>query len=203
MNPCVADLTDLQLSQLISSLPSWRREVVLRIRHQQGRRESALAYAELCRGLQQEYGIAVQPHFQENEHGKPTLPAYPHIHFSLSHCACAVGCLLSSVPCGLDIERIRQPRPALVRYTMNEQEQQHIFSSPHPDVAFTLLWTRKEAILKLLGTGIAGADLKGILTSPAMQHVHLRSTDCSPQGYVYTEAWQAEPHIHIKDYILE
>ena len=37
---------------------------------------------------------------------------------------------------------------------MNASELDSILSRPDPDLAFTELWTRKEAVCKLLGTGI-------------------------------------------------
>ena len=46
---------------------------------------------------------------------------------------------------------------------MNEEECQQIFSSPNPDAAFISLWTKKEAVFKLKGTGI-NDDIKEILS---------------------------------------
>ena len=148
LNTHIQTFTEADVEWLIERLPTWRREQACRFRHLEGRRQSALAYEELCRGLREEYGIEEPPAFEYNEHGKPHLQGRPDIHFSLSHCRAAVGCLLSDAPCGLDIEIIRPLRPALAEHTMNAVEQALIQQSPTPDITFIRLWTQKEAVLR-------------------------------------------------------
>ncbi len=189
LNDHIEDFTEAQTLQIIDTLPQWRKEAAMRFRHLEGRKECALAYVELCRGLQLEYGIEGMPDFDIGKHGKPRLHNLPHIHFSLSHCKAAVGCLLSDTPCGLDIERIRQPKDSLVRHTMNNEESDRIFQSDRPEVTFTMLWTQKEAVAKLLGTGI-NMGVREILRNEQMKHIRLQTTDNSAMGYVLTEAWQ-------------
>ena len=169
--------TEADIERLMEQLPEWRRSQAMRFRHFEGRRQSVLAYMELCRGLSEEYGLSEAPEFLYDEHGKPTLVAYPHIHFSLSHCRQAVGCLLSSAPCGLDIETVRPLRESLMRHCMNETEQTQILSAEEPAVAFTRLWTQKEAVLKLLGTGLAGG-LKDALENLNVRGIALHTEFC-------------------------
>ncbi len=151
-----------ELERWTASLPPQRREQVLSVRHDQGRRERLLVYRLLCRALREEYGITEQPVFQYNEHGKPFLASGSPF-FSLSHCREAVACAVGNHPIGIDIESIRTAKDSLVRYTMNEAEQEHIFSSYDPDRSFTRLWTQKEAVAKLLGTGVLD-NIKEMLT---------------------------------------
>lgn len=173
--------------QLIATLPEWRRREALSIRHLQGRRECALAYIELQRALRLAFGIDDTSPFAYGAHGKPSLARHPGIHFSISHCRQAVGCLLSNRPCGLDIERIRPVNPALIRYTMNPGEAQAIHSAPSPELMFARLWTRKEAVLKLLGTGITDS-LHHVLDPENLASIRLRTIDNPLQGYVLTTA---------------
>ena len=163
INDHLERIKEKQVEKAISLLPSWRREQALKYKHFEGKRECALAYLELCRGLRLEYNIPEMPLFSYDKHQKPSLYAYPHIHFSLSHCKEAIGCFISNAPCGLDIECLRSANETLVRYCMNEEECQQIFSSPNPDAAFISLWTKKEAVFKLKGTGI-NDDIKEILS---------------------------------------
>ncbi|MCF0196907.1 MAG: 4'-phosphopantetheinyl transferase superfamily protein, partial [Bacteroidaceae bacterium] len=110
---------------------------------------------------------------------------YPHIHFNLSHCRSAVGCVVSDKPCGLDIERIRRAEDALIRHTMNEEEQAEIANAADKDLAFTILWTRKEAVLKLAGTGISGG-LHNALSPDKLESISLTTT--ARTDYVFSTA---------------
>lgn len=173
LNTHIQQTDDGELSSILARMPLWRREKALAFAHRQGRLECALTYMELCRGLREEYGIDEMPEFGYRQHGKPYLLRYPHIHFSLSHCRQAVGCLLSDSPCGLDMEcEERHCTPSLVRYTMNDEEVRLIEESPCPEKTFLRLWTRKEAFLKMQGTGLTD-ELKDILA--AASHAHFET----------------------------
>lgn len=189
INDHIADLGEEQTERLIASLPEWRREQALRFIHLQGRRECAVGYIELLRGLRQCFGIKDMLAFAYNEHGKPYLPEHPEVHFSISHCKEAAGCLVADRPCGLDIERIRKAKDDLVRHTMNPEEAESIFASPFPDIAFTRLWTQKEAVLKLKGTGIVD-DLHSALMPDNLQGIGLQTVENTWKGYVYSVAIQ-------------
>ncbi|MBP5393562.1 MAG: 4'-phosphopantetheinyl transferase superfamily protein [Bacteroidaceae bacterium] len=189
INDHIAEMSEEQTERLIASLPEWRREQALRYKHLQGRRECAVGYIELLRGLRQVFGINGMPAFAFNEHGKPYLPEYHQVHFSISHCKEAVGCFVGNRPCGLDIERIRTAKEDLVRHTMSAQESEEIFSSPFPDIAFTRLWTQKEAVLKLKGTGIID-DLHSVLNPANLQGIELKTIENPFQGYIFTIAEQ-------------
>lgn len=187
INDHIAEMSEEQTERLLASLPEWRRAAALKFTHQQGRRECAAGYVELLRALRLRFGIDGMPAFAYNEHGKPFLEDWPDIHFSISHCKAAVGCLVSRHPCGLDIERIRRAKPELVRYTMSPEEAETIFAAPCPDIAFTRLWTQKEAVLKLEGTGIDG-NLHRVLDPDRLRRISLRTTVNPFAGYVLTTA---------------
>lgn len=100
-----------------------------------------------------EYGINDLSAVRRNEHGKPYIEGGPH--FSISHCKKAIAVVVSEQEVGIDIEDLeRRFSPALIRYTMSKEEQQE--GNPIE------LWTRKEAYLKAIGTGIHG-DMKQVL----------------------------------------
>ncbi len=189
LNDHIADLSEEQTERLINSLPEWRREQALRYKQLQGRKECTIGYVELLRGLRERFDINEMPAFAYKEHGKPYLKEHPDIHFSISHCKEAVGCFVSNRPCGLDIERIRAAKPDLVRHTMSPEEAEGIFSNPFPDVAFTRIWTQKEAVLKLKGTGLVD-DLHSVLKPDKLQDIELQTIENPYMGYVYTIAIQ-------------
>lgn len=126
---------------------------------------------------------AGRPTFLYNEYGAPRLEHGPC--FSISHCKNAIAVAISETPIGIDIEHIRIARPELVERTMNEAEQQQIWESDQPNIAFTRLWTRKEAVLKLQGTGIIG-DIKNTLV--ALDNIDLQTKVNIDKQYAYTLA---------------
>ena len=196
INDHLEDISAELAEKAIASLPAWRQELALKFKFPEGRRECALSYLELCRGLRLEYGIDTMPAFSYNQNGKPFLHAHPNIHFSLSHCKKAIGCYISSAPCGLDIECIRPAKETLVRYCMNEQECQQIFSSPYPDVAFIDLWTKKEAVFKLKGTGISD-DIKDILSPQNTEGINLQTVPNLFNGYILSVAQYSDTKIQL------
>ena len=150
------EISTFDFEAALPLLSAQRRAQALRFTHEEGRKLNAAAYLLLRQGLATEYGIMDAPEFCYTDKGKPFLKDYPDIHFSLSHCRIAAVCALSQVPVGIDVEYIRPLREAVMRYTMNDAEVEQILSSPQPSIEFTRLWTQKEAVLKLRGTGING-----------------------------------------------
>lgn len=187
----IHDYTPEQIAHWMEELPEWRRRQALAYKFDLGRRQSLLAYRLLCQGLREGYGITELPTFLYGEHGKPHLhpssfnlhpsPLIPH--FSLSHCREAVCCAISDRPVGIDIENTgRKVGDGIVRYSMNEEEQRQIEEagslpdgSNESDRTFLRLWTQKEAVAKLLGTGIRD-DFKYILAQSDF-HIETRESD--------------------------
>ncbi len=176
-----------RVASLMLRLPEWRMEKALAFKYLSGRRECTLSYLLLADMLHKGYGIVSPLSFSYNAHGKPSLEDCPDIHFSLSHCRTAVACLVCDLPCGVDVECIRKAKPALVEYCMNKEECGLVFRSATPDVTFTELWTRKEAVFKLLGTGITG-NVKDILSPENLAGIRLRTLKSPDESFVVTEA---------------
>ncbi len=154
---------NLDIEKALAMVSPQRREHALKFAHESGRRLSLAVYLLLMEGLQKEYGIAEAPEFDYLEGGKPVIKGHPEIHFSFSHSGNVALCAIDSRPVGADVETTRKVTPALIAYTMNEEEQATIASAPESLSAFLALWTKKEAALKLTGEGIRN-DLKTVLT---------------------------------------
>lgn len=118
--------------------------------HQTGRALLALALRER--------GLALPGELEENlcfgPRGKPYLKGNP-VYFNISHGGGLAACAVENCPVGLDLEALRQFRPALAKRAFTPAERQLAQASPDPDGALTQLWTCKESLMKLSGQGMA------------------------------------------------
>ena len=153
---------DINIEESLPELSLQRREKVLRFRSEGGKKLSIAAYLLLRRALDTEFGITAPPEFVFSDNGKPFLKHHPEIFFSLSHSGNVALCAVDLRPLGADIETPRKVSHDVVEYVMNCDEQKFIATSPDPHTAFLNLWTKKEALLKLQGSGI-GNDMKNVL----------------------------------------
>ena len=102
---------------------------------------------------------------QRTEKGKPSLPDFPEIHFSVSHSGSLWGCAFHTLPVGFDLEvsadRMLKKRPdrneerwmSIARRFFHPEECAYIRT--HGREAFFRIWVRKEAFVKHSGGGIA------------------------------------------------
>jgi 4'-phosphopantetheinyl transferase len=93
--------------------------------------------------------------------GKPFIFGLPHVHYNISHCVGMVALALSDRPVGVDVEKVRPMRDALVRRVLTEEEQSFLYKTASCEEArsewFTRFWTLKESYLKYTGEGIAAS----------------------------------------------
>ena len=185
-------ISEKEVNEIISNLPDQRREQALRFTYLQGRKECAVSYMLLCRGLKEMYGIEDMPTFRYGEHGKPVIVGHEDIHFNISHCKRAVVCAISNEEVGVDVECTDRGNENLIRYTMNDEEQKQIFSAPDPNTEFIRLWTMKEALLKLTGYGITD-DMKTVLLPEHTKDIHIESFVIKEKNYAYSVARRPSP----------
>ena len=180
--------SEQEVARLLPLVSAQRREQALRYKHTFGQYCCLQSYTMLC-DLLAEWGrvhqlpINQQPIFLYNDYGAPYIEGGPH--FSISHCKRGIAVAVSENPIGIDIEAIRTFSPDLMRKTMNEDEQLRITSSAIPEVEFIRLWTQKEALLKLQGTGII-SDLHHVLAH--VQDVFWTEISPLDKGYICTIA---------------
>lgn len=153
-------ITEAEVQRMLPLVNLQRREEALRYKHLFGRfacLKSWLMLEELLSPL----GISnLEMGF--NAHGKPFLTKHPDVHFNLSHCKNGIAVAVDFSPVGIDIESFRRSSLSLLRKTMNPAEAEWIAASSDSVEAFTAYWTKKEAVVKLRGTGITD-DLHHIL----------------------------------------
>ena len=179
--------TEQEVARLLPLVSEQRRQQALAYTHLIGQFSCLKSYELLMQLLSSPpYPIPNLPSFLYNEHGAPYIEGGPY--FSISHCKHGIAVVIGEKPIGIDIEHIRTAKPELVAYTMNEKEQAQIWAADSPDVAFTCLWTQKEAVLKMRGTGITSIDgIKNTLV--ALEHVDLQTKVNINKQYAYSLAY--------------
>lgn len=90
--------------------------------------------------------------FPKSETGVPL--SVDGVHWSLTHKSAMVGGVASLSPVGLDLETIRPVNDALLAKVADEDEWR--MADGDRQINFFRFWTAKEAVLKAVGTGIAG-----------------------------------------------
>lgn len=154
--------SEQEVARLLPLVSAQRREQALRFTHLFGQYSCLKSYEMLQQLLASApYTLHSTPTFLYNEYGAPSIKNGPY--FSISHCKSGIVVAVSNQPIGIDIEAVRPLKVDLVKKTMNPLEQEIIFSETQPDWAFTRQWTRKEAFLKMKGTGII-SDLHEVLS---------------------------------------
>ena len=180
------ECTEAEVQRMLPLVSAQRREQALKYKHTLGRFCCLKSWVLLSIGV----AHTIKPgnnqdiitrEYRYNEHGKPYFEGGPY--FSISHCKEGIAVALDDQPIGIDIEGIRHVDPDLIERTMNEQERRMIQS----DRDFTRLWTQKEAIVKLLGTGIESFEqLQGIRN----QDLGFRIQTIENEKYIYSIAYK-------------
>ena len=89
--------------------------------------------------------------FCYNENGKPYFKSHPHFHFNISHSADTVAVAISDSTVGIDIELLRETDLKIAKRFFSEKETEFIGNDNR---RFFEIWTKKEAYLKQIGTGL-------------------------------------------------
>lgn len=180
------------LEEALAEVPKERREKALRYRFERDRRLSVSAWRLLRRALREVYGIDEAPRMAELPGGKPYLPDHPGIHFNLSHCREAAACAVAVGPVGIDVESIAPVDRDVAARVLSAAERERLAASSDPAVEFAVLWTRKEALVKLRGTGIDEGELAGLLETcdDACLKTEVHS------GYVLSTAMAYDRELH-------
>lgn len=128
-------------------------------------------------------------------HGRPCMVDAPDLHFSLTHAEGMVLIGLSygpgAVPIGVDVERI--PRPETTRlctrrlHGIEQEEIQAVPAGRARCMTFGQLWTRKEAYLKALGTGLS----RGL----AVDYIGKSTPACHPPGWTVFDVPAGPEHM--------
>lgn len=92
----------------------------------------------------------------KNKWGKPSFEKTPNIHFNISHAGDCICVVVLDEPIGIDIEKIN-------RKILNQNKIEKKLFSPEESESekdFNFIWTRKEALAKLLGKSVLSDEIK-------------------------------------------
>lgn len=193
-----------RLHQLATTLSPAERQRAARITD-----SGAAAHFTIARGMLREMlgmYLAMPPGavvLEYEEHGKPCLAPHCSLSFNLSHAhgqAIIAACTGGRV--GVDLERVRnlQHMERIARRTFQQDElDSWLRLSPDERIhGFFDRWTKLEAAVKLLGTGVwrmlaIGLDLSA-------QDIHLQQVPVA-DGFIAALAHEsANPRVRIRDY---
>ena len=174
--------TDAEVERMIPLVPEPRRSDALKFKHTFGRFACLKSYMMLADLLYKEFRLD-DFRIEIGEHGKPYLADNPDIWFNISHCKKAIAVVVGNQPVGIDVESFRHFGDGLLEKTMNPSEIAEILASDMPEETFASYWTRKEAVFKLMGTGITD-NLHNILTDKTRTSTTINRAN----GYVMSVA---------------
>jgi phosphopantetheine--protein transferase-like protein len=126
------------------------------------------------------YRLGISPEsicLMKEKGNKPFIKEYP-LHFNISHTREAFAFVISDKPAGIDIENLYRKidSETFMNASFNPAERRFIKACDEETrERLFLLWTRKEAFLKALGTGIA-SDLRDIKVSGKRNLISRKAT---------------------------
>lgn len=96
--------------------------------------------------------------FESNPGGKPVLQGAQSPHFSVSHCSDLALLAVARVRIGIDVEHVRPGNfwQKAIGQCLSPRERAYLEALPAKSRTMALyrVWTRKEAVLKAVGTGL-------------------------------------------------
>ena len=192
-------------------LPHERKEKIQRFRFEPDKIRSLIAGVL----LRQELDVYLADkdadayEIKKGEHGKPYLAGADDFHFSISHAGAYVALAIDEQPVGIDVELV-QIREAVARRFYSEREQEEIRFMQEADakddgkraeIAFTKIWTGKEAYLKYTGNGITNALAEIGVLDPSFwrkEQIYFSGTAIADDTYYVTVCTQKQVSISDK-----
>lgn len=145
-----------EYSKYLGYVSSERRSKVERIKPIEDKVTSLCAELLARSQISQELHIpTANVEFEYNSYGKPLLKDNPSYDFSISHSDGYVVFASDVAPVGVDIETLKPPNFRLAKRFFTPTEYDYIMKSENPSLKFFEVWTKKEAYIKMLGTGFS------------------------------------------------
>ena len=142
------------IKEYLDHVSEERKEKILRYKPESSRIESLLAALLIRYAIRKDLSLPNNAiAISHNEYGKPYLTGYPDYHFSVSHSGRYIAFISDNAPVGIDIQNMEQLKKPISGHFFTDYENSYI--SENGLNGFYEVWTRKEAYVKLLGTGFS------------------------------------------------
>ena len=158
------------------------------------RREREESRTKVLRELLECLGQDPETPVERDGLGRLHFPDKSALDLSLSHVGDFTVYAVGNARVGIDMEdplRVRHPKHIAARF-FTEAEQAFVEAAEDPTAAFCLIWTKKEALAKYLGKGLAATYHNCTFSPPVDVEIHSRAVEvdgrlfylsiCAPSG---------------------
>lgn len=186
---------------LLELLPPGRKEKILRYRFEEDRQLSLASSLLLFKCLREEGGFERFPDLQYGPNGKPSLPGSS-VFFNLSHSGSLILLAVSRKgETGIDTECKKDAPFEVMDYFFHERERSYVNERQGKErtSAFYRIWTRKEALLKGLGTGLRDDMCRMNTLDPGLENRLISWEDDENASSVWAEK-EESLHFHTVEY---
>ena len=150
----LSDFSENDFEAFYKYIPKEKAEKLVKVKNYKSKNESLLAWFLLYKAITEkgieEYSVCF------GDDGKPYLKDIP-LFFNLSHSNDLVCCAVGEREVGIDAEKIKPVKDALINKVLTENERATL---KEKDCDFIRFWTLKESFLKHSGCGITSEIYK-------------------------------------------
>lgn len=144
-----------KLTQLVSSE---KMQKLGKLKQDIDKKLSLYAEILLKLALQRQLGLNLEDiQLDYDEMGKPFIKNHPKAFVSIAHSGNRIAVAVSQKPIGIDIEKLKTANLKIAKRFFTPEENKIITTAKDISSAFFTVWTKKEAYLKCLGTGLRQA----------------------------------------------
>ena len=149
----INDVEDAEFEAFFVLTDSEKRARILRYRNIIDRKRSVCAEMLAKKAIADRFSVSPgEVELSADDKGKPVCKNFK-IELSLTHSGDYAACAISDVPIGIDIQKIVPYNPRVAGKVCSKAELEAIEKSGDRAAEFIKLWTKKEAVLKMQGTG--------------------------------------------------
>lgn len=161
----ISSFSQEKKDEFLSFLDKEKKEQYLKTKNKNRKNALLISNGFLKEKVSEIYNIRKEDLiFSVDEKGKPFCKSHKGIYFSISHSGDFFAVAIDEKEIGIDIEVFKNPTEKLIDRVCSQKEKDLLLLSDNKEKTFTEIWTKKEAYLKALGTGI-DRELKSVDTT--------------------------------------